>query len=739
MIHMLRPGRDPKSPKVRRRWHARPGQPDPQAAPQKGSSPYPGMPFPLGATPYAGGTNFAVIADGVPGVSPPQLCLQDPADPGTTLRTVTLDERTCGVWHTFVPDVGPGQVYGYRVPARDPAKLLLDPYARRVTGTNYDLVAAASYGVQTAGLVPAGVVVDSTATGLRSTSVRPWVPWEQTVIYEAHVKGLTKLHPAVPDHLRGTFLGVAHPAVIDHLRQLKVTTLELLPVYASAAEPGLKATNRGNYWGYSTLGYFAAHPGYASVPGHEVAEFVTMVDALHAAGIEVVLDVVYNHTCEGGPGLSVDLSTRGLAPDSYYLPDGRDLTGTGNTVNARTLPVIRLVTDSLRYWAETLGVDGFRFDLASVHARPDGGPFDAGSALLSAIAADPVLATRKLIAEPWDATGEGYAVGRFGPNWTEWNDRFRDTTRDFWRGVPGVRDLGYRLSGSSDLYAPHRRPWASINFVTAHDGFTLRDLVSYNDKHNEANGENNRDGHNHNRSWNHGVEGETTDPVVTALRTRTARNIAATMLLSTGTPMITMGDEIWRTQGGNNNAYCQDNEISWVNWDLDDPVARDLLAFFRRTQEVRRSAPALRQGEFFEGRAPGSDDGLPDLVWFTATGAVMNDHDWFDDGRQTIGLWINGHDVRGHTVGGQPLTDRSWLLLLHAGADPIDLTLPGVPYATSYVPTIDTDRPTGEPLSTDGILSGSSVVMPGRTVWLLRARRHAMVTNPSSAGAASSS
>ena len=513
----------------------------------------------MGATPYQGGTNFAVVADGVPGVSDVQLCLIG-ADGSE--RAVPMDERTYGIWHTFVPDIGPGQIYGFRVPARDPAKILLDPYARRVTSTAYDLIAAASSGVDTLGKVPLAVV----CAPARSTSVRPWVPWEQTVIYEAHVEGLTQLHPDVPPELRGTFKGVAHPAVIEHLKSLSVTTLELLPVQASAAEPGLLATNRRNYWGYSTLSYFAPHPGYATAPGREIAEFIEMVDALHGAGIEVVLDVVYNHTCEGGPGLTADLSWRGLSPDSYYLPDGKDITGTGNTVNAGTLPVVRMVTDSLRYWADVLGVDGFRFDLASVHARPNGGSFDAGSALLTAIAADPVLSARKLIAEPWDATGEGYAVGGFGANWTEWNDRFRDTTRDFWRGLDGIRDLGYRLSGSSDLFAPHRRPWASINFVTAHDGFTLRDLVSYDHKHNEANGEDNRDGTNNNRSWNYGVEGETDDPAIIALRTRQARNIAATLLLSTGTPMITMGDELWRTQGGNNNAYCQDNEISWLNW-----------------------------------------------------------------------------------------------------------------------------------------------------------------------------
>ncbi len=723
MIGMLRQSRDVKPAKGRRRKRVRPGQTDPQAVPRKGSSPYPGSPYPLGATVYPSGTNFAVVADGTPGITDVQLCLQDPADPSVTVRTITMNERTYGIWHIFVPDVGPGQVYGFRVPARDPAKLLLDPYARRVTGTDYDLVAAASYGVETSGKVPAGIVVDGAVPGLRSNSLRPWVPWEQTVVYECHVKGLTMRHPAVPPELRGTFLGVCHPAVIEHLQQLHVTTLELLPVQASAAEPSLRATHRRNYWGYSTLGYFAPHPDYAAVPGQEIAEFVTMVDTLHAAGIEVVLDVVYNHTCEGGPGLSVDLSTRGLAPDSYYLPDGQDLTGTGNTVNARPLPVIRLVTDSLRYWVESLGVDGFRFDLASVHARPDGGPFDAGSALLSAIAADPVLSTRKLIAEPWDATGEGYAVGRFGPNWSEWNDRFRDTNRDFWRGVPGVRDLGYRLSGSSDLYAPTRRPWASVNFISAHDGFTLRDLVSYNHKHNEANGENNRDGSDHNRSWNHGVEGPTADPTVIALRARTARNLAASLLLSTGTPMITMGDELWRTQGGNNNAYCQDNEISWLDWRLDSAEVRNMLAFCRRTLAIRQDAPALRQGEFFEGRAPGGGDGLPDLVWFNTSGEPMSDHDWFDEGRQTIGMWINGHDVRGHTVAGQPLSDRSWLLVLHAGADPIGLTLPGMPYSTSYVPVLDTDRPTGEPASTSEIPGGAEILMPGRTVWLLHARR----------------
>ncbi len=714
---------------------SRPGQVDPDAQPRVGSSPHPGLPYPLGATPYAHGTNFAVVADGLPGVSDVQLCLVDPVEPGDhgadgaawRERRLSMDEKTYGVWHTFVPNVGVGQRYGFRVPARDPSKILLDPYARRLTRTDYDLVAAASYGMDTLGRAPLGIVTDAVA----STSVRPFVPWEQTVVYEAHVVGLTRLHPEVPEALRGTFLGVAHPAVIAHLKSLRVTTLELLPVQAAAAEPGLVATGRRNYWGYSTLGFFSPQPGYASEPGREIDEFVEMVDTLHANGIEVVLDVVYNHTCEGGPGLTADLCWRGLSPASYYLPDGQDITGTGNTLNPGTLPVIRMVTDSMRYWAGHLGVDGFRLDLASVHGRPDGRAFDPASALLSAIAADPLLATRKLIAEPWDATGEGYAVGAFGPNWTEWNDRFRDTTRDFWRGLESVRDLAYRLTGSSDLFAPARRPWASINFVTAHDGFTLRDLVSYDHKHNRANGEDNRDGTSHNRSWNYGTEGETTDPAILALRTRQARNLAATMLLATGTPMVTMGDELWRTQLGNNNAYCQDNEISWVNW---DPVfsdgtdgggdaARDMLQFFRRTLAVRAGAPALRQGEFFDGRAPGGGDGIADLVWFNPNGTQMADNDWFDGARRTLIMWIDGRDVRGHGSGGEPVSDDSWLILLHADGGPVLVTLPDGPHGSAYQPVLDTSTPTGEPADTAPHAAGSAVLVPGRTVWLLRAER----------------
>ncbi len=447
-----------------------------------------------------------------------------------------------------------------------------------------------------------------------------------------------------------------------------------------------------------------------------------MVDALHAVGIEVILDVVYNHTCEGGPDLPVELSWRGLAPETYYLPSGHDITGTGSTVDPRTLTVVRMVTDSLRYWATELGVDGFRFDLASVLGRPGGGAFDTGAAMLTAIAADPVLSTRKLIAEPWDATGEGYAVGRFGAQWAEWNDRFRDGVRDFWRGAGGIRDLAYRLSGSEDLYGANRGPWASINFVTAHDGFTLRDTVSYEHKHNEANGERNRDGTDNNRSANYGVEGPTDNVAIETIRTRQARNIAATLLLSTGTPMLLMGDEIWRTQQGNNNAYCQDNAVSWVDWS-GSAGQQHMLAFVQRVTALRAESPALRQGEFFEGRAPAGGDGVADLVWFSPSGNQMTDADWFDPALRTMQMWLDGADVRGHGALGAPLADHSWLLVLHAGVDPIEITLPGPPYGEAYTPVLDTCSPVGEPADPSPLSAGVEVTMPGRALWVLRAHR----------------
>lgn len=673
----------------------------------------------------SGGTNFAVVADGTPtddGEAPVQLCL---VDDGGTEHRVPLLQRTAGIWHAFVPGVGAGQRYGYRVRAHDPAKLLLDPYARRVDRTDYDLAAASAPGVDTAGSAPLGIVTGPAAP----VTAGPNVPWEHTVIYEAHVKGLTMSHPGLPAHLRGSYAGLGHPAMIEYLTSLGVTTVELLPVHAHADEPLLAAAGRHNYWGYSTLSYFALHPAYASVPGAEMTEFAQMVDALHGAGLEVVLDVVYNHTCEGGPRNPVTLSLRGLS-GRYYLPAGRDLTGTGNTLDSAPLATVRLVTDSLRYFAGEFGVDGFRFDLAPVLGRPGGGRFDPAATLLTAIAADPVLRTRKLIAEPWDATADGYALGRFGSDWAEWNDHFRDSVRDFWRGASGVRDLARRLAGSEDFFGD-RAPWASINFVTAHDGFTLRDVVSYERKHNEANGQGGTDGASDNRSANYGLEGDgdAARPVpaaIAAVRQRQARNLAATLLLATGTPMICAGDEMWRTQLGNNNAYSIDSPQVWLDWSrldaADDPAA-DLLAFFRRVIAVRAGAPALHQGNFFSGRSPHDGDGVADLKWFTEAGTPMSDAEWFDEDRRTLMVWFDGNDVRGHGPLGERLTDDSWLIVLHAAESPTAVTLPGLPYGDRYTLVVDTDQPTGEPVPGEPIDCGAPVKMPARTLWLLRAHR----------------
>jgi isoamylase len=690
-----------------------------------------GHPFPLGAHPEAGGVRFAVrsaVAEGV------EVCLID-ADGGE--RRVELHERTFHVWHGVVPGITAGQRYGYRVhgpyqPERglfgNPNKLLLDPYAWRITGGLGRPAALRAYAgeladgvaseVDSLGHTPLAVV---TSPGGGDTGRAPDVPFEETVIHELHVGGFTKRHPEVPEHQRGTYLGLAHPVVLEYLARLGVTAVELLPVMAFADEPGLVAAGRHNYWGYAPLGYLAPHPAYASEPGREVEEFRTMVAALHAAGIEVLLDVVFNHTCEGGSD-GPSLCYRGLDPRAYYVHDeqGRlvDLTGCGNTLDAGSPTVVRLVTDSLRYWAGELGVDGFRFDLASVLGRPGGGGFRADAPLLTAIAADPLLASRKLIAEPWDATGEGYRVGAFGEQWAEWNGRFRDSVRDFWRGASGVRDLAYRLSGSSDLYTlSGRRPWASINFVTAHDGFTLRDLVSYSDKHNRANGEDGRDGTDDNRSWNCGAEGETDDPDIRALRSRQIRNLLATLVLATGTPMLTAGDERGRTQGGNNNAYCQDNETSWLDW-TDDPDSAELLAFTRRVLSVRRTSPALRQPEFFEGRHTPS--GRPDLVWLRADGVELTESDWFDDERTSLGMWIDGSNSRSRTREGELVTDHSWLLLLHAGPAPLEWTLPGLDHGAMFRPVLDTTTPDGVPLSDEPLPASTAVVLPQRSVLLLR-------------------
>ncbi|MFF5704861.1 glycogen debranching protein GlgX [Streptomyces sp. NPDC012794] len=708
---------------------------------------WPGSSHPLGARYHAGpagveGTNFALWAQGAEAV---ELCLFDAL--GAETRC-TLTELTHEIWHGFVPGVRPGQRYGFRVHGRwdpwtgaryNPAKLLLDPYARAVDG-DFSLPPEVYGHVRdwpqqyiadtvrddrdSAPYVPKGVVVHDDDDW--SDDVRPKTPWADSVIYELHVRGFTMRHPGVPEELRGTYAGLAHPAAVEHLRTLGVTAVELLPVHQFAHEDHLLRRGLRNYWGYNSVGYFAPHAGYSAsgTAGQQVGEFKRMVKALHAAGIEVILDVVYNHTAEAGE-LGPTLSLRGIDNRGYYRlqSDQRryaDYTGCGNTLHAGRPHVLRLITDSLRYWVTEMGVDGFRFDLAAALARSMH-DVDMLSPFLAVIAQDPVLRRVKLIAEPWDVGSGGYQVGAFPPLWTEWNDRYRDAVRDFWRGaLPDVRDLGYRLSGSSDLYAwGGRRPYASVNFVTAHDGFTLRDLVSYERKHNEANGEANRDGTNDNRSWNCGAEGESGDPRVGALRRRQLRNLLTTLLLSTGVPMLVAGDEFGRTQGGNNNAYCQDNETGWVDWSLlSDPQWSGLFALTRRLIALRQAHPVLRRRAFFSGRAQGAD-GLRDLAWFTPAGAEMTERDWYAPAA-ALGLYLSGRDIPGRDERGRQVTDDSFLALLHAGDRPVEWVLPGAPWATAYELVLDTSREAQAAPPGTRHQGGEPLTVPARSVLLLR-------------------
>ncbi|MFF2504568.1 glycogen debranching protein GlgX [Streptomyces sp. NPDC058067] len=715
---------------------------------------WPGAPTPLGARFRVGpdgtaGTNFALWAGGAESV---ELCLFDEAG---RERRAPLTELTHEIWHGFVPDVLPGQRYGFRVHGRwdpwtgarwNPAKLLLDPYARAVDGdySSYGLppevyghvrdwpeqhvADTVRDGRDSAPFVPKGVVVhDDAPDDEWCDDRRPKTPWADSVIYELHVKGFTALHPGIPEELRGTYAGLAHPAAVEHLVKLGVTAVELLPVHQFAHEDHLLRRGLRNYWGYNSVGYFAPHAAYAATGtgGQQVGEFRRMVRALHEAGIEVILDVVYNHTAEAGE-LGPTLSLKGIDNRGYYRLQGdarryADYTGCGNTLHVVQPHVLRLITDSLRYWVTEMGVDGFRFDLAAALARSMH-DVDMLSPFLAVIAQDPVLRRVKLIAEPWDVGSGGYQVGAFPPLWTEWNDRYRGAVRDFWRGaLPDVRDLGYRLSGSSDLYAwGGRRPYASVNFVTAHDGFTLRDLVSYEHKHNEANGEDNRDGSDDNRSWNCGAEGETADEGVLALRRRQLRNLLTTLLLSTGVPMLVAGDELGRTQRGNNNAYCQDNAISWVDWSLlEEPGWRALFDLTARLVALRHAHPVLRRRAFFSGRAH-SADGLRDLAWFTARGTEMTERDWYAPAA-TLGMYLSGRDIPGRDALGAPVTDDSFLVVLHAGDHEESYVLPGRPWADAYEVVVDTasEEQTAAPEVTHA--AGTAITVPGRSVLLLRA------------------
>jgi glycogen operon protein len=693
----------------------------------------PGAPSPLGASWTPEGLNLAVRA---PSADLVEACLFLGGD---EVR-VPLEARSHGVHHGFLPGVELGTAYGLRAHGPwtpdeglrfNPAKLLVDPYARAVAGdvTWSDILMPGTPADprvpdtrDSAGYVPRSIVVSDDFDW--GDDAAPATAWGDTVVYEMHVKGFTARHPSVHEELRGTYAGLAHPAALEHLLSLGVSAVELLPVHQSITEPPLLARGVTNYWGYSTLGFFAPHAAYAADrrPGGQVAEFKAMVKALHAAGLEVILDVVYNHTCEGGPD-GPSLMFRGLGERDHYklAPHSGsyvDTTGCGNTLDVGDLDVLRLVLDSLRYWVTEMHVDGFRFDLATALTR-ERMDVDERSPFLAAVHQDPVLRQVKLIAEPWDVGPGGYRLGMFGSPWAEWNDAYRDDVRTFWRGSGDTHeppaDMGWRLTGSQDVFHG-RSPAASVNFLTAHDGFTMRDLVSYNTKHNEANGEDNRDGTDNNRSWNHGVEGETDDPDIRAARLRTMRALKATLLLSTGTPMIVMGDEMGRTQGGNNNPYNQDNEISWLDWDL-EPWQSDLLRWTTTLLNVRRVHPTLRQTEFFDGR-PAADGRPADLVWLRPDGTPMTDDDWHDGRTGVLVMALSG-ELFTRDEDGHPLRDAAFLVVLNRSDSDVPLTLPATPSGTAYRRLIDTalDRP-----ETEGPTAaiGETVAVASRSVALFR-------------------
>ena len=680
-------------------------------APNRGHA-WPGHHYPLGAHWDGEGTNFALFSANAEGV---ELVLVNPD--GSPRAVHDLVDRTDLTWHGYLPDVGPGTLYGYRVHgAYDAAagkrfnakKLLVDPYARALTGSvswspevygyawNASMTDDVPSDLDSAGHVPLSVVVDD-RFDWRGTRP-PRTSWADTVVYETHVRGYTMRHTNVPANLRGTYAGLAHPAAVGHMKALGVTAVELMPVHAFVDSARLQQHGLGNYWGYDTIGYFAPDGRYSSAgdTGGQVVEFKQMVRALHRAGLEVFLDVVYNHTGEGDH-LGPTLSFRGIDNEAYYYlgPSDRrhywDVTGCGNTLNAGAPQTLRLMMDSLRYWVTAMHVDGFRFDLAAALARQF---FEVNrlSAFFDLIHQDPVLAEVKLIAEPWDIGAGGYQVGNFPVGWAEWNGKYRDTVRDYWRGAPiGVADLAYRLTGSSDLYADDGRgPSASMNFVTAHDGFTLRDLVSYSSKHNQANGEDGRDGSDDNRSWNCGAEGETEAVAVNALRRLQQRNFLATLLLSQGSPMILAGDELGRTQQGNNNAYCQDNEISWIDWANTDA---ELFLFTRRLIALRAEHPVLRRQRFFTGRVVGG--GLKDVRWLRRNGVEMTDEDWGSHERQSLAMILDGGLIPDRTATGERIVDETLAVLLHGGVDPCEWDLP----RGEWEVLLDTARPAEEPAS----------------------------------------
>jgi glycogen operon protein len=692
----------------------------------------PGRRFPLGATPTDGGTNFALTAAAADGV---ELCLFD--DAGEESR-VELSDYDAGVWHGFVDGVGPGTRYGYRVHGNydpshglrmNPAKLLLDPYARAMSGAvtvgpeifGYDADDPSRPStLDSAPSVPRSLVVAaSPPSTTRGDEPRRLA---DTIVYEAHAKGLTMTHPAVPAELRGTYAGLAHEAVINHLVDLGVTAIELLPVHQHVSETFLADRGLTNYWGYNTIGFFAPQDSYSAAvragqPGGQVAEFKAMVDALHGAGLEVILDVVFNHTAEGSH-LGPTLCFRGLDNVAYYRLDSTnralyvDTTGTGNSLNVADSTCLQLIMDSLRYWIVEMGIDGYRFDLAPTLARAEG-YFDMGSEFLDMVSQDPIVSRVKLIAEPWDVgQGDSYDIGRFPPLWSEWNGKYRDTMRDFWRRRDGlIGEFATRFAGSSDLYGfARRRPTASVNFITVHDGFTLRDLVSYNGKHNEANGEDNRDGTDDNRSSNGGIEGPTDDPGVVALRRGEERAFLATLLLSFGVPMMLAGDEMGRTQNGNNNAYCQDNATTWIDW---DNVDKELLDFTRRLVALRRAHPVFRRRRFLSGVE------AVDLAWYTPAGTPMDSGDWGDPNARSIAIRLEGQDDPDRDVDGTLLIDDDFVVLVNGWWEPLEFTIPVVDGPQRWVTELDTGGDDGRA----DVVSGGVVTVGPQAVAVLRSPR----------------
>jgi glycogen operon protein len=674
---------------------------------------WPGKVYPLGATWDGKGTNFALFSENATGV---ELCLFDKDDEETRLE---LTEVSNFVWHGYVPGVGPGQRYGYRVHGPydpqnghrfNPNKLLIDPYAKAIDGDIGNGPELFGYSweapeedlsfseLDSAHLMPKCVVVDQSFDWGDDKLLK--TPWHETVIYETHVKGFTKLHPDIPEELQGTYAGLGHPAAIEHLQAIGITAVELLPVHHFLARPGhLVDKGLSNYWGYDSINYLAPHSAYSAdkVPGGQVKEFKEMVKALHFAGIEVILDVVYNHTGEGNH-LGPTLSLRGIDNAIYYRlmeDDPRyymDFTGCGNSLNVRQAQVLKLIMDSLRYWVTEMHVDGFRFDLASALAR-ELFAVDSLSAFFDIIHQDPVLADVKLIAEPWDVGEGGYQVGNFPVLWSEWNGRYRDTVRDFWRGEEsGLGQFAYCFTGSPDLYEINgRRPNASINFLTAHDGFTLNDLVSYNEKHNEANGENSQDGESHNRSWNCGVEGETDDPGVLQLREQQRRNMLATLMLSQGIPMLLGGDEMGRTQRGNNNGYCQDNELSWFDWNLPEGNA-DLLKFTSQLVYFRRQHRVFHRRKWFQGRAI-HGSGITDIAWFNADGGEMTEEQWQVGFAKTLAVFLNGQEIPARSPKGERIVDDDFLLFFNAHYEMVEFTLPEGLRDRQWGVVIDTKEP----------------------------------------------